>query len=166
LIAILWDSSVLTKAPQRFKRDLFLRILKAEILIQLQQRAGRTIPNNTLLLTNCVNDNYIPSFTTKEMSFNKETSIKGNVNNETVIYADQFDKISLSKKRYLDRKRLAQQPIVSAGLALVGQRVSMYDESRNNWRSNLVKECIVKWIENGTFKTNFEYVPNWNVLNF
>ena len=33
-----WDSDIVSKVPQRYERDYFLRILKAEIL--LEQRSG------------------------------------------------------------------------------------------------------------------------------
>jgi hypothetical protein len=101
----IWDSNILTRAPQRFIREMFLRILKAEILLQIQKNKINNIKMKKLI----DHKSYISGI-------------------EKKIILDDNTNVIRSQKRYLDRKQFAKQYIVDAGLALKGSRVSIVDD--------------------------------------
>lgn len=142
-IDILWVSSIFFHTPQRYNRDVFIKILKAEILLQVQQRDNKSInninnitSNSPLLLTNGESSN----------SNNKGS----NSNYHDIVISDQMIRLNISKKKYLDKKRYFYESEINTGMSMKGSKILIYDESNNKWRINVVLDCLVKWIELGT----------------
>ena len=125
-----WDSEVIQNYPQRYTREYFLRILRAEILVE-QQRAKRAAEQAAA--------NGQDPFGL-EMS---GTSVKVGMTQQL------YEKLKASEERYIKRKQETQYPLIARARELVGKRMDIHQASDNSWRTVLVTNCVVKWVEGG-----------------
>lgn len=118
-----WDSDIVSKVPQRYERDYFLRILKAEIL--LEQRSGNAKLMETL---------------------DKRAKVHSKI-------GKNLNKAEQSRDRSLEefqrRKRSKQSHVLERGKALIQKRIEILDEEQGVWRHVLIKDCVVRWLDNG-----------------
>ena len=121
--ALEWDSQILTQYLQRFSREYFLRILKAEILLQQE------------------NQKIVAKKKEEEAQQLRALLADANLDREALI--------EQSKKKYMMKKRAFQRRFVDEANDLVGKRLILWDEAENKWRTIIVEECMIKWIENG-----------------
>jgi hypothetical protein len=121
--ALEWDSQILTQYLQRFSREYFLRILKAEILLQQE------------------NQKAVAQKKEEEAQQLKALMADADLNREAII--------EQSKKKYMMKKRAFQRRFVDEANDLVGKRLILWDETENKWRTIVVEECNIKWIESG-----------------
>ena len=136
-----WDSSVFFKSPQRFDREIFLRVLKAEILHQLQ------LPKKELL-TEREKEGSVDA--RPETDSADGVQEEGGSLSDLVQGEDQSSRLQRSRDRYITRKRALQQQIVITGMDMIGKRVSIFDEAKDSWRPHAIKDCTLTWVENGT----------------
>jgi hypothetical protein len=118
-----WDSDIVSKVPQRYEREYFLRILKAEIL--LEQKSGNAKLMETL---------------------DKRAKVQSKM-------GKNLNKAEQSRDRSLEdfqrRKRSKQSHVLEAGKALVNKRIEVFDSDQGAWRHVLIKDCNVRWLDNG-----------------
>ena len=118
-----WDSDIISTVPQRYTREYFLRILKAEIL--LEQRSGNA----------------------KLMEVLDRRAKVASKLGKTVNKADQL--LERSRDEFTSRKRTKQSHIVQAGKALINKRIEIHDSRTNEWRHVQIRDCMVRWLDNG-----------------
>ena len=118
-----WDSDIVSRVPQRYTKEYFLRILKAEIL--LEQRSGNAQLMQTL---------------------DKRAKVQSKIG-KIQSKADQA--LEHSRDDFMSRKRTKQSHILTAGKALIKKRIEIYDPVQNIWRHVLIKDCVVRWMDNG-----------------
>ncbi len=144
---------------QKYNREYFKRILKAEILCEARKNMQEAINEAK-----------------KKDKFNERLAID---NGASSPYGDDISldstismsKADASKKRFLHHKQLLQQAgilthslthafayfltyllvyvVVDRGLSLIRKRVEVFDDNTQKWRHVFVINANVKWIENG-----------------
>jgi len=136
LVAKFWDSDIVSHTPQRYSRDYFLRILKAEIL--LEQRTG-----NAALMQVLDQRAKVATKLQQKKSKTEQT-------------------LERSRDDFTSRKRTKQSHVLTAGKALVNKRIEIYDPTLNIWRHVLIRECVVRWLDNGLTAKCTYYVHEHN----
>lgn len=141
---------------QKYNREYFKRILKAEILCEARrnmQEAINEAKSKGKLNGRLAIDNGGMSPYGDDMSLDSTISIS---------------KADASKKRFLHHKQLLQQAgilshspfahshiyllaylVVDRGLSLIRKRVEVFDDNSQQWRHVFVINANVKWVENG-----------------
>ena len=97
-----WDSDIVSKVPQRYTKDYFFRILKAEIL--LEQRSGNAKLMEVL---------------------DKRAKVQSKLG-KTQNRSDQL--LDRSREDFTQRKRLKQSHIVQMGKSLINKRIEIHDK--------------------------------------
>lgn len=123
--ASIWDSELINNYPQRYRRDFFLRILRAEILISMHLR-NQTVSEDA-------------------SQFSKSKAVASA--NSTL---KMLEKLEESHNYFIERKRKRQMHIVVEGEAKVGRIVELFEPESQSWKHCIVEGHRVKWIENGT----------------
>lgn len=118
-----WDSQILAQTLQRFSREYFLRILKAEILLQQQQQ-------RQLLLRK-----------------QKEAQSMGDMLADVDMAKE--GRIEQSKKKYITKKRQIWRQRLDEARDLVDKRLVIWDKDESRWRNVKVLSHDVQWVENG-----------------
>lgn len=118
-----WDSEIISQTLQRYSREFFLRILRAEIL--LYQEVCRAKKRREM------------EETVKLKALMSEAAVQKEANLEQ------------SMKKYLMNKRATQRKKLDDGKDLVGKRLILWDDENYRWRNVTVQECLVSWVENG-----------------
>ena len=137
-----WDSDILQKTPQRYGKDYFLKILRAEILLEHRNlKVQQAIMEKAL--QNAANSNN--NSATAALSAAADSSEMG-----VGIDPVQQVKIQASAARYLSRRKESQQYLIDKAMKEVGRRIDIYDDSKNKWRHTIIKNAHVEWLENGT----------------
>jgi hypothetical protein len=126
--AVNWDSEILQHYPQRYTRDYFLRILRAEILVEKQRAA---------------------QLTAAAIEEWKDPFALSTSNNKVGLTEDQVDRLHKSEDRFIKRKQEAQYGKMHAARELIGKRVEVYNAEENTWTTVRVHHCIIKWVEGG-----------------
>ena len=121
--AIEWDSELLTQVTQRYTKEYFLRILKAEILLQQEESAAERAKQ------------------AEEQAKVRKLMVSSDLEREAAM--------EHSKKQYVLKKRAAQRKLLDDGRALVNKRLLLWDDKDSSWRNITVLDCIVMWVENG-----------------
>jgi hypothetical protein len=118
-----WDSEIVSQTMQRYSKEFFLRILRAEILLyqEVLKAKKRREMEETLRIKALMS----------EQSVQKEANLEQ------------------SMKKYLMMKRALQRKKLDAGKDLVGKRLILWDEENKKWRNVTVLEVVVNWVENG-----------------
>lgn len=112
-----WDSPILSQTLQRFSREYFLRILKAEILLLQQQKQAQ----RQLELQQEQQEQSESG--TKRHGHTQRIVMRANANLEHEARLEQ------SQKRYLQKKRAVYQQLINDGRDLVGYRLLVCDTS-------------------------------------
>ena len=60
-----------------------------------------------------------------------------------------YEKLQASDERYVRPKQETQYPLIHAAREIVGKRMDIYQASDGTWRTVLVQNCVVKWVEGG-----------------
>ena len=117
-----WDSEVIQNYPQRYERDFFLRILRAEILVEREK--------------------------TKR---DEEDDPSGATQSDPKRYMteEEFQRVERSEAQYIKRKQETQYHIISDAREMVGKRLDVLDKDTGKWRTVKVQNCLVNWIQNG-----------------
>lgn len=118
-----WDSEIISQTLQRYNKEFFLRILRAEIL--LYQEVCRAKKRREM------------EETVKLKALMTEAAVQKEANLEQ------------SMKKYLMNKRATQRKKLDEGKDLVGKRLILWDDDNHRWRNVTVTECLVVWVENG-----------------
>jgi len=121
--AVWWDSDIVSHVSQRYKREYYLRILKAEIL--LEQKAGEAA---------------------LAVALDKKLKARAHVGGSMTKKELFLDK---SKTEFMMRKRGKQSNILDKGKEIVKKRIEIFDPNQGKWRHVLVMECVVRWLDNG-----------------
>jgi len=121
--AVWWDSEIVSQTMQRYAREFFLRLLRAEILLQQEVSKARAIRAA------------------------EEASIMRAAMNDADVLRDA--KLEQSEKKYLQKKRAVQRNKLDAGRDLVGKRIILWDDGGALWRNLTILEVLVAWVENG-----------------
>jgi hypothetical protein len=118
-----WDSEIVSQTRQRYGKEFFLRILRAEILLyqEIMKAKKRREMEETVRLKALMT----------EAAVQKEANLEQ------------------SMKKYLMMKRALQRKKLDAGKDLVGRRLILWDDENFKWRNITVLECLVNWTENG-----------------
>lgn len=119
----IWDSLVISQYKQRYSKEYFARILKAEILLQQQvsnQRRSR-----------------------KSQEYEAKRGLMADADLEREAKLEQ------SQKKYTQKKRTLQRKFIDEGNDIVGKKVIIFDEQNRRWRNVTVLDCMVKWVDNG-----------------
>ncbi len=122
--SLIWNSDVTNNIMQRYSRDYFLRILRAEIL--LQQNASRR------------------AMALKIEELKSQRALMADAD------LDKEARLEQSQKKYLMKKRLIQRRFLDEGKDLIGVRLLVWDAEKSAWRNIVVLDCNVHWVENGT----------------
>lgn len=117
----IWDSEIINNYMQRYSRDYFLRILRAEILIE---------------------KNRIAEEQEREISSGNSGAMLG-------LTGEQIARLKKSQERYVNRRRETQMPRVHAARQLVGKRLDIFDKEKDKWRHVVVVNCMIKWVDDG-----------------
>lgn len=133
----IWDSEVVNHTRQRYSRDFFLRILRAEVLLQQKVSLFKAVKN--------------------------EDGVGGDEDDDeesgAALEVSQFtgkagkalkEKLDWSKQQYTNRKVATQRHIVDRGNDLIGKRLEVFDDKTGYWRHVLVKDCKTLWVDLGT----------------
>ena len=131
-----WDSDIVSRVPQRYSREYFLRILKAEIL--LEQKSGNAKLMEVL---------------------DKRAKIQSKLG-KNINKADEL--LDRSRDDFAARKRSKQSHILIAGKSLINKRIEIFDSERNIWRHVLIRDCNVRWLDNGLRAKCTHYVHEHN----
>lgn len=123
-----WDSEILQHYPQRYNRDYFLRILRAEILVE-KQRAAQI----TAAAIEEWNDPFALNTAKNKVGMTEELA----------------NKLHASEERFVKRKQETQYEKMHAARAYIGKRVEIYNPEDNSWKTVRVHNCIIKWVEGG-----------------
>jgi len=124
-----WDSEIVNGSVQRYSKDYFLRIIRAEIL--LENKTDETNGNKT-------NDD---ERVTKFKALRAKTAFDKGEEAER--------RLEISRQRYTLRKRTVQQHLVDEAMMRIGRKLEIYDDISKKYKHCLVKDCIVRWVENG-----------------
>lgn len=116
-----WDSEVVQNYAQRYKRDFFLRILRAEILVERE----------------------------KSKREDDQPSDSSAMDNEKYMTEEEAEKTRRSEDRYVKRKQETQYHLISDARQMVGKRLDILDKETGRWRTVKVQNCLVNWVENG-----------------
>lgn len=139
-----WDSDILQKTPQRYGKDYFLKILRAEILLEhrnlkvqqaIMDKAAKSAAHSN-------NNNAAAALSTGSQVDSTEMGVG--------LDPAQQVKIQTSAARYLARRKEGQQHIIDKAMKEVGRRIDIYDETKKQWRHTIIKNAHVEWLENGT----------------
>ena len=134
---------MLFKTPQRFQRETFICILKAEIWAR-----SKFLEESLMGDTKRWGSPRRP-----EVDSGKLIPMKGPMTSTKVsliLREDWPSRVYRSKMSYIARKRDQQRAVVAAGADLVGKRVVIYEEVSDIWRLNIVLDCSLSWIDDGT----------------
>jgi hypothetical protein len=123
-----WDSEILQHYPQRYTRDYFLRILRAEILVE-KQRAAQV--------------------TAAAIEEWKDPFALHTANNKVGLTEEQGEKLHKSEERFVKRKQETQYDRMHAAREYIGKRVEVYNPDENSWTTVRVHNCVIKWVEGG-----------------
>eukprot|EP00981_Chlorochromonas_danica_P003173 scaffold633_cov288-Ochromonas_danica.AAC.8 len=148
--ALHWDSNVLSQTYQRFPKQFFLRILKAEILLQQEAKKVQRLKEQEALQ--------------KTLQAAQEAhgggagggslSLYMNAENSTALVSSlsqvKEQRLETSKKKYIAKKRALQQVFINHAQDLVHKQLVLWDNSINKWRNVKVLSCHVTWLEGGT----------------
>lgn len=118
-----WDSDIVSKVPQRYEREYFMRILKAEIL--LEQKSGNAKLMEVL---------------------DKRAKVQAKLG-KNLNKAEQSRDFALDQ--FMRRKRSKQSHVLEAAKALIGKRIEVFDPDKGVWRHVLIKDCVTRWLDNG-----------------
>ncbi len=118
-----WDSEVVSQTMQRYNKEFFLRILRAEILLyqEIMKVKKRREYEETVRMKALMS----------EASVQKEANLEQ------------------SMKKYQMMKRAIQRQKLDDGKDLVGKRLILWDNENHTWRNLTVIEVVVNWVENG-----------------
>lgn len=145
---------------QRYDKDFFLRILQAEILAELHraQRLGiRDLDNtdgshgsrpNSRAAENSGEENHnnnsnIAVGSGGDRNMNMAASAKH------LLMEQREQMLESSMSLYLDRKKEQQRGWVQDAYKEVGKRIEVYNPEVDKWNKTVIKQCNVKWIDNG-----------------
>lgn len=128
-----WDSDLMNNYPQRYGKDYFLRIARAEILIDMHIRNQKTQEERV------------------HFERSKSQLLLRSKSSRKAL------KLISSEEGYFTRKRASQLVDISEGESKVGSTIELYDVPTKNWRHYKILECKVAWIDNGT-KSQILYV--------
>lgn len=118
-----WDSQILTQTLQRFSREYFLRILKAEILLQQQQQ--------------------------RQLLLKKQKEAQAARGMMAGTDLERESRLEQSKKKYVTKKRQLERAKLDEARDLIGRRLVLWDKAESRWRNVKVLDHCVDWIENG-----------------
>jgi hypothetical protein len=118
-----WDSEIISQTMQRYSKEFFLRILRAEIL--LYQEVCKVRVQNEMI---------------------EQARLKALMPESAVLKEALLEQ---SNKKYLMMKRGLQRKKLDDGKDLVGKRLILWDDEHKRWRNITVEECVVTWVENG-----------------
>jgi hypothetical protein len=121
-----WDSALLSDTPQRYSREYFMRLLRAEILMEHAK--------NVAVLEET------------QQAMNS----KHNRRHDDTLAEEREAKLKVSCDKYYARVRAKQQHTVEKGLSQLHRRLEIYDKSSDKWRHVLVMHVSVRWVDNGT----------------
>lgn len=118
-----WDSDIVSQTMQRYSKEFFLRILRAEILLyqEVCKAKRRREYEDTVRMKSLLSEDAVQ----------KEANLEQ------------------SMKKYLMVKRAMQRKKLDDGKDLVGQRLILWDDANHCWRNLTVLEVIITWVENG-----------------
>lgn len=117
-----WDSEVIQNYPQRYRREFFLRVLRAEILVE------------------------------REKSKREDDDPEGGAAAEDTsqyLTEEVVERLKRSEDRYIKRKQETQYHLISAARQMVGKRMDVLDKDTAKWRTVKVLNCLVNWVDNG-----------------
>ena len=117
-----WDSEVIQNYPQRYRREYFLRILRAEILVE-REKSKR-----------------------EDQDESDDSAVDGSTKYQT---EEQIERLRRSEDRYIKRKQETQYHLISEARQTVGKRLDILDKITGKWRTVKVLNCVVNWINNG-----------------
>lgn len=130
-----WDTSILSHTKQRFNRDFFIRLLKAELLFnQENNKKMKEFKSKNKLLNNSNNNN------------------ESNSNNSNLLADIDFNKefrLEESKKKYVLKKSLQQSKFINNSQMLVNKFIMLYDKKIDKWKNLYIENCILEWIDDG-----------------
>lgn len=130
--ALIWDSKILQNYPQRYTREYFLRILRAEILVERKKQNERIKAEERGEIEK---DPYEAMMEGRKAAVNLTES--------------QYEKVQLSLAKNIKRKQEIQMPAVFAARELVGKRLDIYDPEQDRWRHVVVQNSNIRWIDGG-----------------
>jgi hypothetical protein len=119
-----WDSEIIQKTSQRYEKNFFLRILKAEILADLHKV-------KSMGLAKVDNEEH------NDEDVEKETELA------------RQERIEHSKKLFIKRKHENQNYLIEKAEKEVGKFLEIYEEPTDQWIQTYVKDVKVDWIDNG-----------------
>lgn len=118
-----WDSDIVSQTLQRYSKEFFLRILRAEILLYQEVMKAK-----------------------RRREYEETVRIKA-LMSETAVQKEA--NLEQSMKKYLMMKRAMQRKKLDDGKDLVGKRLILWDNDNSTWRNLTVLEVVVNWLENG-----------------
>lgn len=141
--SVFWDSQTLNFTLQRYHKEYFLRILKAEILLQqqitLRERERQKMEEEFELLS-------------------QSSSVVNDSEN-------QQNKLQESEKRYVSKKRAAQQYLITQAEEIIGKRIILWDNDESKWRNLMVNDVVINWIDNGLVVSITHKIQEFNDIN-
>eukprot|EP01041_Mallomonas_annulata_P000136 gene136-219_t len=150
----MWSSSLIAGFNQYYQREFFLRIIRAEIILEEQ-----AVKNNVLRNTpqDEVEDAVEDADAVDEMQASKHMA--------THFSEEQKEKVKLSQEEYINRKRYKYLPLINAANKDIGKRLDMYDTKLNKWRHVMVFQIYIRWIENGIVAKIFHILQEFDEEN-
>lgn len=124
-----WESKIIQGFLQTYNRLVFLRILRAEILVE-QRILKASLEKDSL----------------------SQIDSDGNTTDITSamdISVQQVLKIKISQEEFLKRKRRLEQPKIKKAAEEIGKRLDIYDSIQDKWRHVYVLNIGIRWIDNG-----------------
>ena len=118
-----WDSEVIQNYPQRYRREFFLRILRAEILVE-REKSKRD------------GDEGLDDASAGDGSSQYMTE-------------EEAERTRKSEDRYIKRKQETQYHLITEARQMVGKRLDILDKDTGKWRTVKVINCLVNWVDNG-----------------
>jgi hypothetical protein len=118
-----WDSLIMQNTPQRYEKDFFLRILKAEILSEL--------------------------YKAQSLGIAQADQVTENLDENAEDEDSKKQRLKQSEELFLMRKRDSQQWRIEKARLVVGKFIEVYDENTDSWFMCYVKDIKVDWVDNG-----------------
>ena len=135
-----WMSDVITGVQQTYKREMFLRIMRAEILVEQRLAKEKML----------------------EHPLQSKTDLHSSILSMT---QEKLDRLKESESNYLRRKRSSQQPLIAKAMSEIGKRLDIFTPSENKWKHVYVINIYINWIENGTVLKVYHILQEFNSIN-
>ena len=131
-----WDSNVIDfGTSKRYNRATFMKLLKGELLMFIERSEKKQQEKLNGLSASV------------QMSGMGASESKVEEDSEEIVQPS--DKIERSLRRFIDRKRGFELPLVEFGMSVIGRQVMVYNTQFNIWENNKCLDCTIAWVENG-----------------